>query len=263
MRKALLLAVTFVLLVAEAFAYEVHLNVPWLSQLDVKNGLGTDWVRSMNCGPTALVMSAAYLRDFHPSTNHIKKVDEWLVEKGLVNDLCQYNLPEPGTGQTELRKAAASLYGLWNTRYYSTKFWGMDKDTQLRLIVHSLELNCPVIVGVKSRMDPNGQHHWMVLTGLRDRDSDGQVDEIHVNDPGTDKGSYLSTAWYPVSRFKAAWWGSIFFLDIDANRLVENRPLIPFKSPYQANLRNLPLRYTENPSAARTQSGSALPPFSK
>ncbi len=259
MRRALLLAVTFVLLIAEAFAYEIHLDVPWLSQLDVKNGLGTDWARSMNCGPTALVMSAAYLRDFHPSTNHVKKVDEWLVEKGFVSDLCEYNLPEPGTGQSELRKAAASLYGLWNTRYYSTKFWGMDKDTQLRLIAHSLQLNYPVIVGVKSRMDSKGQHHWMVLTGLRDRNSDGEVDEVHVNDPGTDKGSYLSMSWYPVPQFKEAWWGSIFFVDIDSNRLVDNQAVFPPKGTYRNRSQDpATMRYTENP-APRTRSGSALP----
>jgi hypothetical protein len=262
MRKALLLAITFVvLLIAEAFASEVHLDVPWLSQLDVQNGLGTDWARSMNCGPTALVMSAAYLKEFSPTTRHIKKVDEWLVESGLVNDLSQYNLPEPGTGQSELRKAAGSLYGLWNTRYFSTKFWGLDKETQLRLIVHSLSMNYPVIVGVKSRMDQEGQHHWMVVTGLRDRDSDGQIDEVHVNDPGTDAGSYLSKIWYPLSRFKTVWWGSIFFLDVDANRFVNNRPVFPI-NPAQKRVRSLPSRYTENLPDVRTQSGSALSPHS-
>ncbi len=256
MRRALLLAAAVVLLVAEAFAYEIHLDVPWVSQLDVKNGLGTDWARSMNCGPTALVMSAAYLRDFLPSTDHIKEVDEWLVEKGFVDGLCQYNLSEPGTGQSELRKAAGSLYGLWNTRYYSTKFWGVDKETQIRFIVHSLQMNYPVIVGVKSKMDANGQHHWMVVTGLRDRDSDGVMDEVHVNDPGTDKGSHLSTAWYPVSQFKAAWWGSIFFLDINADRFAGNGPPLMYGPAPQNHLRNHPLRYMEKPSA---RSGSALP----
>jgi hypothetical protein len=251
MRKALLLVVVLVSLIGEAFAHEVQLNVTWLSQLDVNNGLGTDWARSMNCGPTALVMSAAYLRDFPPSTNHVKKVDEWLVEKGFVDELCHYNLSEPGTGQSELRKAAASLYGLSNTRYYSTKFWGMDKETQLKMIAHSLELNYPVIVGVKSRMNPKGQHHWMVLTGLRDRDTDGEVDEIRVNDPGTEEGSHLSTAWYPVSQFKASWWGSIYFLDLDANRLVEGPSSAPSRK----------LRYTETP-LPMTRSGSAVPDYS-
>jgi hypothetical protein len=207
-------------------------------------------------------MSAAYLNEFPPSTRHIKKVDEWLVQSGLVNDLNQYNLPEPGTGQSELRKAAGSLYGLWDTRYFSTKFWGVDKETQLRLIIHSLSMNYPVIVGVKSRMDLGGQHHWMVLTGLRDRDSDGQMDEVHVNDPGTDEGSYQSKKWYPVSQFKAVWWGSIFFLDVDANRFAEDRSLSPLKPPSQNRLRNPPSRYTESLQSVRTRSGSALLPFS-
>ncbi|PKN31029.1 MAG: hypothetical protein CVU64_00310 [Deltaproteobacteria bacterium HGW-Deltaproteobacteria-21] len=261
MKRALLVAITFVLLIAEAFAYEVRLDVPWVSQLDIQNGLGTDWSSSMNCGPTALVMSAAYLKEFSPTTRHIKKVDEWLVQSGLVEELKQYNLPEPGTGQSELRKAAASLYGLGNTRYFSTKFWGLDKETQLRLIVYSLRMNYPVIVGVKGRMDQEGQNHWMVLTGLRDRDLDGHVDEVHVNDPGTNPGSYLSKTWYPLSRFKNVWWGSIFFLDVDASRFVDNRPLLPV-NPAQKRLRNMPSTYTENLPGIRTQSGSALPLFS-
>ncbi|RJR36489.1 MAG: hypothetical protein C4576_23755 [Desulfobacteraceae bacterium] len=258
MKRALFLAVTFVLLVAEAFAYEVRLDVPWVSQLDVQNGLGTDWSRSMNCGPTALVMSAAYLKEFSPTTRHIKRVDEWLVQSGLVDELEQYNLPEPGTGQSELRKAAGSVYGLWNTRYFSTKFWGLDKDTQLKLIAHSLSMKYPVIVGVKGRMDLEGQNHWMVVTGLRDRDLDGHIDEVHVNDPGTDVGSPLSKTWYPVSMFKAVWWGSIYFMDLDANRFVDNRSLFPTSTPL-SRTRSLSSRYSQNPREIRTRSGSSLP----
>lgn len=259
MRKALLLVVTLCVmtLAVEVRAYELRLEVPWLSQLDIENGLGTDWSRSMNCGPTALVMSAAYLNSFFPTTIDIKRVDDWLVESGMISDVAQYNLPEPGTGQSELRKAAGKLFGLWKTRFFSTKFWGLDKDTQMRLIAHSLQLNHPVIVGVRSRMDPEGQHHWMVLTGLRDLDGDRRVDEIFVNDPGQDREHYLGKKWYPISSFKSVWWGSLFFMDLDPGKFQDNRPVLPLEPPgFRPPPRFLE---TENQAGPRTLSGSAKP----
>jgi hypothetical protein len=239
MRKAIVLAVALVTLASNVFAFEIKLDVPWLSQLDVRNGLGTDWARSMNCGPAALVMSAAYLCRFVPDSYHIKQVDDWLVDTGLIPELNQYNLPHPGTGQVELRNAAAYLYGLWDTRYLSAQLPGVSPQTSLDLIAYSLRLNRPVIVGVRSRMAPQGQHHWMVLTGLRDLDGDGEFDQVHVNDPGADPWSPYSRRWYPVWKFMWVWWGSIFFMDPDRNRPLETpfshrlpwdapKPLVPY-----------------------------------
>lgn len=267
MKKALLVVFTFFLLFTDALAYEVTLNVPWVCQLDVKNGLGTDWDKSMNCGPAALVMSAAYLMEFRPTTIHIKKVDDWLVRNGLVEDVSHYNLPEPGTGQSELRKAAGGLFGLSTTRFYSTKFWGVDKEIQLRCIAYSLLMDYPVIVGVKSRMDPSGQHHWMVVTGLRDLDMDGRFDEVRVNDPGMEMEVNYGKRWYSVSQLRSVWWGSIYFLDVNAPRFVDSVPVSPGESEFGGLLRGLP-RFTglwgsrENPFSPKTRSGSAPMPIS-
>lgn len=191
-------------------ASEITLSVPWHPQLKSGDSMGTLWAVNMNCGPTALSMLSGYLRGFTPNSNKIKQTDDWLYSNELISAINSYDLVYgEGTGYDDLRAAAAYLFGLWNSKYYSIS--ALNKDAQINAIRDSLNNNKPVIIGVKTNMSVNGTWHWMLAVGLRDSNNDGIFEEIKVNDPGKSTELNSGVRWYSIADFKNVLFGSIFF----------------------------------------------------
>ena len=207
-----------------ALSSEIKLSVDWIPQVDTTIGMG-NWDDTMNCGPTALVMVASYLRGFAAEKYQVKELDDWLLANSLISALNGYNLTKPdGTNQADLRAAASYYYGLWNTKYRSIADFSID--VIINAIVYSLQCNRPAIIVNRIEMKPDGALHFMVVTGFKDGNNDGQYnndqyDLVYVNDPGqsnefdfqdangkVNKGGITS---YPISQFRAVVRGALIF----------------------------------------------------
>ncbi len=219
--KKILVILICVIFSGNLYASEIAIDgVPWISQLDTINEMGTDWDSTMNCGPTSVVILSGYSRCFTPTTKKIKKFDDWLVDNGLVSSINNYNLPKDGVGHWTLRSGMAYYFGLWNSYYYRTIT--TTKNYQINLIRDSILKGSPSIIGVKTKMSTSGASHWMVAIGLKDTNEDGDyiddADEVLVSDPGRSSEYFLNGTgkgrkWYTISAFKAVLFGTIIFED--------------------------------------------------
>ena len=174
-------------------SYGVELDVPFKAQVPPGN-----WDFTKNCGPTSILMVAAYHLGFTPTEQYIKDLDDWMVVEGIIPSINSYNAHT--TDGDDLVQIAQEYYGFQQVAKTNS-----SSISYLRQVL--LDDNS-VIVGVRLNMVnyvTNNNGHFMVLTGIVDDNGDGVDDKVFVNDPGhfeTNGGHHKD---YPISTFLASW----------------------------------------------------------
>ena len=173
---------TLALFYVSAFAYGA-LNVPFKAQVPPPDS--GDWSQTKNCGPTSVLMVAAYHLQFIPTSQHIKDLDDWMVVKGIITSVNNYNGDD--TSGDDLLRIAKEYYGFQEVTKYNAN--------DVNFLIQALSNGNPVIVGVNINLDLNKAGHFMVLVGMTDTN-------VIVKDPGHADGADKS---YPISTFLASW----------------------------------------------------------
>src|SRR3989338_355030 len=173
---------TLALFYVSAFAYGA-LNVPFKAQVPPPDS--GDWSQTKNCGPTSVLMVAAYHLQFIPTSQNIKDLDDWMVVKGIITSVNNYNGDD--TSGDDLLRIAKEYYGFQEVTKYNAN--------DVNFLIQALSNGNPVIVGVNINLDLNKAGHFMVLIGMTDTN-------VIVKDPGHADGADKS---YPISTFLASW----------------------------------------------------------
>jgi|GEM_PF-1759063 len=141
-----------------------------------------------NCGPTSVIMVAAYQLGFTPTANDIQRVNNWLVTKGMWPDTNSGN--GYNTSINQLQVLAQEFYGFQNIEIH--------RSNDISWIRQQISVNSPVIVGVRLDMTTTLSGHFMVITDINDT-------TVTVNDPGhsTSNPNYHRT--YTHQQFIASW----------------------------------------------------------
>lgn len=157
-----------------------QLDVPFIRQANPPG----NWNNTRNCGQTSSLMVYCYYNGSTPTVQGIMDIDDWLFDHygDPVND---YNGSYTDTEQLE---TMAREYGGFQDSNRHTH-WSFSQ------LENEIENNNPVIVAVKTRMQPNGALHFMVLIGIRG-------DSVIVNDPGLTFGGANE---YSISDFLNVW----------------------------------------------------------
>jgi predicted double-glycine peptidase len=177
-----------------ASAYDVHLDVPFKSQVpppssdkwSVDKKGNKVWPATKNCGQTCVLMISSYYKQTAPTEQDIKTIDDWLFQ--TFNDPVNDYLGSI-TSTDKLVKLATDFAGFTDVAKHSD--WTLDN------LKDELNQGFPVVVAVWTDMSVGGKHeqHFMVLVGMDD-------DFVYVNDPGKTKGKNNK---YSIARFKTAW----------------------------------------------------------
>ncbi|MFH1523008.1 MAG: C39 family peptidase, partial [Patescibacteria group bacterium] len=179
-------------------------NGEWVYQTDSYGNKIPDWGPTKICGPVSLVIATSYLYGESPSSQKVKDLVDWMAEKKIYPNINNYYGYDTNYGNLE--DILEKYYRIYNSKWFSN--WTNSQEK----IVYSLRSNKPVIVGDYTNMIYHRDHgHFMVITGLRDTNYDGDFfddnDEVHVVDPGHSQASGSHLKWYKISELRNAWQG--------------------------------------------------------
>jgi len=187
MKRIFLVGSLVVLFVTTAFGME--LSVPFIAQSPPGNWPPPE-PSTHNCGPTSVLMTAAYYLGFTPAPQHIKDLDDWTVFVGMFTSVNGYN--GNNTNADQLVRLAKEYYGFQSVTKYN------DGNSSIDLLRQSLGDGNPVIVGVKIDMTTTKGGHFMVLIGMTDTN-------VIVHDPGHSENNGGKHESYPIPQFLASW----------------------------------------------------------
>src|SRR3989338_2320953 len=85
------LMVLTIFVVFTAKSYGIELDVPFKAQYPPG-----EWALTKNCGPTSVLMVAAYHLGFTPAEQHIKDLDHWMVVESIISSINGYNAETTG-----------------------------------------------------------------------------------------------------------------------------------------------------------------------
>jgi hypothetical protein len=107
-------------------AHGIELNVPFKPQVPPGTA---DFSETKNCGPTSVLMVAAYHQRFEPTEQHIRDIDDWMVTKEIISSVHDYNGED--TGWEDLVRIAKEYYGF--------KTITKHNNNDLSLLISALE----------------------------------------------------------------------------------------------------------------------------
>lgn len=180
---------------------EIVLDCAWLSQEP------SDTARTLNCGPTALVMAAGCIRGYAPEYNEVVDLITWMDEyipsyNGVgVNDKGSY------TNIHQLEEAAEGYYGLPSKSFFDPMIPGTAYSLQtISSLYANLKNGLPVIVGVGVQVgngtdvltNAQGVWHFMLLVGMTPT-------HVVLHDPEPWDASYGRYREYTIESFIKTW----------------------------------------------------------
>jgi len=147
-----------------------------------------DWTANMNCGPTSVLMLAAYYKDFLPTTEDLRRQIDWLYEKRMI---------VPQSNAEYYDGNATNIYQLQRLLrdYYDFAETEVGVRGDWNYLQTELERGNPILVAVTIRMDVNLGGHFMVVVGLDE-------DEVILHDPGKTRGAFVR---YSRNSFDSSW----------------------------------------------------------
>ena len=76
-----------------------------------------DWSFNSNCGPTAALIMASYLKDFTPSVDHLKTAIDWMYSNGYIVPQTSYGAEHYDGNLTNMGQLKKLLENHWQTGF--------------------------------------------------------------------------------------------------------------------------------------------------